>query len=212
VKALDRLDRLAGRDPRKKPWELLPWAPVRRERLLCFDQTLAKTGWVLLDTADRALLATGMLTTPPLDTGDEGNFVRMLDLNKQMRAVMGRTLVGPYAVAVVHEMPPIGAYSRPESSLLAGAALRFAAESLGLPVTMINSRAAKKRLTGNANAKKSELAAPIEELFHLRLAPKPWNHDVRDAAAIGIVASETPLPGEPPCPAPDRKHASKSTT
>lgn len=167
-----------------------PLAPRFRGRIGCFDQTLSKTGSGLLVVGNSIVpMATGMhLGDDGGEKGHEGSLRRAADLFDQFSRLLAYLKVD----LVAHEMPPIATKVRGagESSLCAAVALRCAAKSLGIPVHMVGSQRAKKRVTGNAKAEKKDVKLAIESLLPEIINLKPWNQDVSDAIAVGIVASE----------------------
>lgn len=126
----------------------LPWRrPVRDDlglgKLLVFDQSLSKTGFVAMshDGTPAGLLVHDAQTlrgrAPDGTSGREKDYGEYRDLLRQLLV-----LLLPYSAdghkalegwQVLHEMPPLGSSMRsPESSLLAAAAVEAAAMSLGL--------------------------------------------------------------------------------
>ena len=169
---------------------ILPPAPVFVGKIACFDQTLSKSGFGLVQvTADHKLvpLRTEMFKPTTTEDGHEGNFDQALQLFFAFQVLLAR--LNPDLVA--HEAPPIGGkFNRPESSLMAAQSLRIACKLAGIPVVMIYPREVKKRLTGDAKAQKKDVKLAIERFIPEVADLKPWNQDVSDAIGVGIVASE----------------------
>ncbi len=170
--------------------------------VLAVDQSLAKSGWALFssDTSSGlhciSLEETGTLRKPA-DLALEGfaaSFARAIVLYDEFVE-----LIKEYDPRyVVHALPPVGrmAHSH-ESSLVAATTLQIAATQCDVTVLTLGEQKAKKRWTGNGNAKKPEVRKAVQvalpELTEFRLAEAPklkFNEDIYDAIAIGVTAIE----------------------
>jgi Holliday junction resolvasome RuvABC endonuclease subunit len=142
--------------------------------------------WIKVTQVDE--LARGMWQAPEAVKGHEATLSIAALEYEYFRSIIGKW--GPNRV--VHEMPPVGgAMARPESSLVAATALRCAAAYFDTPVSMIGAQKAKKRWTGNGNAKKPEVKKALEAWRPQLRVEKPWNHDLADALALGLTWAET---------------------
>lgn len=180
-----------------------PQPPSEPDVLLChwtgsmlsWDQTIAKTAWthiICRDGEAPMVVATGMCPTDKTDIKGWGDYLdRAEGLFEQIQAVID--IIKPDLI--VHEAPPMGSgLSKPESSLVAGTAVRLAAKATGIPVCMIHAQHAKKRLTGNGNADKKLVRAAILERWPSVNDLRPKNEDTFDAIAVGVIAAERGSP------------------
>ena len=162
-------------------------------RYLGVDQSLASTGWALLDYEDGkgVIEEIGMiLTDPDIDIkGFEGTFQRATELFRQLRRVQARTLPS----VTVHEMPVVPSARMPSKNREAGPsacmAVRIASEVMGIPVEMLNAQKVKKELTGGAKAQKKEVRAALEAESALTWEKSvgPMNEHTTDAVALAWV-------------------------
>lgn len=163
---------------------------TRPRNVLAVDQTLSTSGWALIEP-DGKVVETGTLRTAPDPTGGHsGNLGRCTTQFLAFAALIRKTLPD----VVVHEIPPVtrpGAkMSRPESSLLAAAALRNAAIMQPVEVEMIGAQAAKKRWAGKSNADKRLVHTALRILDPRLEEIKPMNEHILDAIALGWLALE----------------------
>lgn len=174
--------------PKREAEEAIgPVQPRFPGRILAFDQSLANTGWALIERTG-GVSATGNLKTDPTESkGHEDTLQRGSILYGRYRSLIES--LGPDLV--VHEMPPVGGrMMRPESSLVSANALRNACLGLSVPVEMYGAQKAKKRWTGNGNAKKNEVKEALRRLDPTLASRKPMNEAIFDAIAIGWLACE----------------------
>lgn len=173
------------------------WQPpkVVPGRILGIDQSLSQTGWAML--VDGAVVDTGMIKTEQIEDkkGIEENYSRATGLFVDLVDL----IFHHEPEVVVHELPAIGMkMMRTDASLIAGMAVRCAVQvHQKSQVLMLGAQRVKKRMTGNANADKSEVRDAI-----LRMMPNlkeechdrksPLNNNVYDAIGLAIVAAEHP--------------------
>lgn len=169
---------------------------VGKLRVLSFDQTLANTGYAVVDFIDETrfeIVSTGMVQTPASDKGHRGNLFRSAQLSEEFRNLFHE--IKPHAVAL--ELPPImNAYTRnnrPESSLMAATVImtvveRYQRKRIGLQI--LQAQKVKKRWTGLPKADKNNLKRAMNHLFPEYREHKPNNDNTRDAIAIAMLAAE----------------------
>lgn len=156
------------------------------QRVLAFDQSLANTGYALI--VGGRVIETGNLRTESSETGNESNFIRAIQVFAHVNQLTYRMAPD----LIVHEAPPVGGgrIRNPEASLLSAFAIRLSAHLDDVPVRMETPQAAKKRWTGNARAKKSELKKSLLELHPYLAKIKPMNQAISDAIAVGLLSME----------------------
>jgi hypothetical protein len=155
--------------------------------ILAFDQTLGHTGWALLrwrpDPGMEAF-AQGSWPRGKAAPGFEGNFAHAdllaVDVDELLVRFPG------YVKHIVYEMPAVRGH-RTDSSLMAATAVSSVAAIRHIPHTIVNARHARKVLTGSADATKAEVKKVIERVIPNMKAQKPFNTNVSDAAALGLV-------------------------
>ena len=142
-----RLAHFREGETKPKAWE--PPTRFMPGRVLCIDQSLSATGWVLVNSmGDRLHVHTaGSIVTKPENypNGYEGTLQRALYVARRLDQVVKDA----HGVdAVVHETPPlaVGRMSRPEASLLASLGVRMAADKYGRRVVMVQNQHSKKVL------------------------------------------------------------------
>jgi Holliday junction resolvasome RuvABC endonuclease subunit len=181
-------------------------------RVIGFDQSLTATGWVVIDFFNRerpVWVEHGTIRTEPKDgvKGFYDTIPRCDSIARAVMAIMKRYVpVGDGEArqidAVVHEMPALPSNARKETpgtkvfagrtdaSLMTSIAVRTTCHVLDvtMPIVMISANAAKRTLTGLANAEKEEVKDAVFE----RLGVEPFriNVNVTDAAAAAIAAVE----------------------
>lgn len=169
-------------DPKPKP--LVQVLAHLAGPVLAFDQSLAHTGWAIVD-AQGVVAVTGMLTTPSAG-GPIGNVERAVEIAAQVEDLLAER-ASEYQ-AIVMETPPAGyGMKRPESSLLAAAAIHTAADRRGLMVEYVGAQRAKRVMTGKPNASKAEMKAAVCARTNLADC-KPCNEHVSDAVGLALVA------------------------
>lgn len=164
-----------------------PMAVYPERMLLAFDQSLANTGWALIEGV--TIHKTGNIKTAPSAKGHEGNLSRAWEV----KVAVDELLEYLEPDFVVHELPPmpVPGMRRPESSLLAAAAVQFAARGAGVPMLpMVSAQAAKMRWAGDSNADKKRVRESIQRLDPAVRVIKPMNEATYDAIAVGWFAAE----------------------
>jgi hypothetical protein len=189
----------------------LPWRrPVRDDlgagKLLCFDQSLSRTGFVALECGvglaelrvHQALTLRGH--APEGAVGRDKDLGEFLDLHRQFVE-----LLLPYAGTdwqVLHEATPLGrGLINPESSLLAAAAVQVSAVNLGLAVLKpIDPKHHRTLIAGRMSFREpgEGQVSPAEgkRRFHVELVKTAesvglslalvTNESRRDALAVGL--------------------------
>lgn len=162
-----------------------------RGRLLAFDQSLSSTGYALItcDNDGAYIWETGVLKTTHDLRGHEKTLQRYLELVHDLDDLVDK--VGTVQ-DIVYETPPVGGRMiRPESSLLAAAAVLVCTEDF--KPHMISRQKAAKRWTGKGNSTKKEIR---DALMSFGYTPKEWglawNEHVADALSIGLLFCEQP--------------------
>lgn len=165
-------------------------------RLISFDQSLAHTGWVYLEVEGHTatLMACGQRDSQISLKGHLASIERSASLCSEMEGVL-RTICGPKD-PVIYEIPPVAnRVQRPESSLLAAAALYWAAGNVRriqpFRVYGVSAQKSKKIWTSNPNASKKLVR---EALFRWDPALKERNNKLSehqiDALANGLAWAE----------------------
>lgn len=183
---LSALERFANGATPDEDEEIKPFQAIDLSRqILVFDQSLANTGYALI--YGQQVAATGNITTEIVDKGDEDNFRRGLVIYEAVRGLINHF----QPTHILHENPPVGGRTiRPDSSLISAMAIRVAAHRTDIPIAMLHARTAKKRWTGNANAKKKPMKTAMLSLHPWLNQIKPMNEAIIDALAIGFLAAE----------------------
>lgn len=178
--------------PKKKvEWTIEVVQPIFAGRILALDQSIANTGWAVIEQGGR-VSAQGNLKTEPTTTAKSRSHE---DLLQRASILFNEFVLLMQEVApdlVVHEMPPAGGRMRGggESSLVTANAVRNAATALAIPVRMESAQRAKKRWTGNGNAEKKMVKEALLRLEPSLADRKPMNEAIYDAIAVGWLASE----------------------
>lgn len=168
-------------------------------KIIAFDQSLSKTGYVVLSNLPKTYMdtefkfeQTGMLNAKDDLKGHEKTLDRGMDLFWEIQDVCKAHRPD----AVIFETPPAGGkMSRPESSLLAALTIRLAAiiENPFVKLHMMSRQKAAKRWTGNGNADKKVVRAALEALMdyhHIERLSGYWNEHVFDALSLGLLFME----------------------
>lgn len=174
------------------------YATTRNGVVLAFDQSLARTGWALVDLAgnEAHVLQVGMSPTEPGDeTGFEDSFVRGTQLFDEVRDTIKRFEQVSW---VVHEMPSARMSPQTrnrEAPFVAATAVRCAVSVEGKPCYMLNAQKVKKRLAGNPSADKKDVREALLSMSEVKGLDRGnldyWNDDVFDAVALAVVFGET---------------------
>jgi Holliday junction resolvasome RuvABC endonuclease subunit len=177
------------------------WEPMERDHLahgnvLAFDPSLSSTGMVALahDAQGLRVLASETLRGEASEelTGWELVHAQAADLHNKFVAAM---VLRGHRWVVVHEAPPTGggiAHSNPESTILAGTAVRYAAAHVGLRLLpMISPQAHKKATVGQANADKKTHHRNLRQYLprlEIENIGMVTNEGQRDALSIALTA------------------------
>ena len=168
-----------------------------KRRMICFDQAMANTGWVVIETDPAMGMSILMMhtihTTPrPDKLGWEDTLDRAAEVFSTVYKIMSEWQPS----LVVHELPPIGNgpyMRRTDSSIVAATAVRCASSSWGIPVQMVSAQTAKKFFTGDRNAKKKLVQEALKERYGPLLKDPAFqlNEHTYDALALGCYLLET---------------------
>ena len=182
---------------RRKVFRLPEPEDFRPGTVLAFDQTLTKTGWVLLSNGPLGLeIVAGGLLRPIVDptlTSFTETLAKAVSMQHQYVITLSwHCLAGGNPdyrpEAIVHEMPAVMGY-RTESSLGAAIALHIAAENLDLldRVHMLSKQRAYGHLVGVYPTEKKYVTTAVNRLIPKdRRWTSAWNQDVHDAALLGL--------------------------
>jgi len=132
--------------------------------IVAFDQSLANSGYVVAEVAQKRLSVMASGTIHTVTTGGRKSWTDTLYRARELIEPMGAVLAEYQPVLIIHEMPPIGnsrSMRRPDSSILSSLALWVAAGET--PIRMVDARAAKKYLTGKPGATKKEVRTALEK-------------------------------------------------
>lgn len=178
-----------------EPWVCAPFDPDPDTLVLAFDQSLASTGWALIQPTHPFLVEAGMIRTKPPVPGYEGDFQRGVEIQHAASRLIFDFLIDALdpgmKLIVAHEMPPVGIVEGlGRASLLSGMAIRCAAAMADTPVVMVGAQRAKHRLTGDRDATKPQMRQAVLDFWPHLEGTKPWNEHTRDAISLGIVAIE----------------------
>jgi hypothetical protein len=158
---------------------------------VCFDQTLTKTGWSVLEHRNgRLMVWNADVIVPEAPQGAYANeFERTFEKARQIEVGVRALLKSPAgqgADFIVHEMPAVQGY-RLESSLMAALIIRQQA-ALWCPkvsVYMISRRSAYGTLVGGSDLEKRDGTATVNRLVQ-RHNTRRWNQDVHDSVLLGL--------------------------
>lgn len=192
---------LEGLDPgtqktksRKKEWH--PFSMSDLTQPGCFsgviffaDQTISKTGCGLLRLKSRIdVTNTWTLVTRPTGLKGYADYEQRADeLAHELAVIFDRYTID----LIAHETAPMGGRLRsPESSLAAAMVLHGVAACSNIPVISLDNKHVRHVLTGNQFAEKSEVKKRIEDLFIDAKDWRPWNQDISDGLAVGLVAAK----------------------
>lgn len=178
-----------------EPWVRAPFDPDPNTIVLAFDQSLAHTGWALIQPTHPFVVESGMIRTAAQVPGYEGDFQRGVEIEKQASILIFDFLMDALdpgmRLIVAHEMPPVGVVEGlGRASLLSGMSIRCAASMADVQVVMVGAQRAKTRLTGERDATKQQMTQALLEFWPHLKGTKPWNEHTRDAIALGVVAIE----------------------
>lgn len=194
---------LSGLDvkaPSKKQWRPPSAADLEGPeiRLLCFDQSLNSTGFVVLSRSrarnveiEKSVTLRGESAKGDL-TGFEADYARALHTEDLVSRVLYQW-ADPGLSEIIHETPPVGSKKIPGagiSSRMAGQAIRSAASGRGLArqVVMLNAQQAKTFVCGNSKADKAEAHAAMRQHFgYLPGFEMVTNEHERDALLLGLL-------------------------
>ncbi len=178
-------------------WASLPWFSGI---VLAFDQSLANTGWAIVEFApDKkpSIESFGTIrTSAGAATGFEDSLLRGETLYKAAHEVVKDALLLDMAsghLMVAHESPAmLSKTSRPtnkaEGGPISSMCVRLAAIENGISPVMIGATHAKKVVAGSGLATKPMVKSAV--LFTIENPPPPHklNEHVCDAVAIAITA------------------------
>jgi Holliday junction resolvasome RuvABC endonuclease subunit len=164
--------------------------------LIAFDQSLANTGYVVIDCdpiLGVSFLEMGCFHTVTIDQRKswDDTFNRSVQLFDFLRI-----LVGKYEpTLILHETPPVGEspyVRRADSSIVTATVIRTVAALNHTQVEMVGAQSVKAYLTGNRNAKKKEVREALEIRFDIQLKTPGLvlNEHTFDALGIAVTFLE----------------------
>lgn len=173
--------------PRRRVWHPPTLDDFAFGVCLNFDQTLSKTGWSLVRSADGLTVAdSGTLGGIVEAQGFDGTFVKGLRVFYEMDELL--LAYGEEVDVIVHEMPSVHGF-RTESSLLAAYALRLAADQRDLTdkIVMISRQRAFANIVGPKEYLKKYVTEAVNDLVPPeRRQGDRWNQDVHDSVLLGL--------------------------
>jgi hypothetical protein len=183
---------------RTPEWTPLTISQFRSGKVLAFDQSLrgcsvvamsAKTGTYSGHHTLNVFAVKTFKTNEVEADGHEGTLQQYVALEMKIAQWMTQQNFST-DWQVVHETPPVGGglMARPESSLLAAAAVRTATRGYCLR-PMIGRQKHAKLICGNGNAKKTEHHAALKQsAIDLNISgfEKVTNEGLRDACSIAL--------------------------
>ncbi|MFF7198225.1 hypothetical protein ACFZAM_31515 [Streptomyces sp. NPDC008079] len=194
---LGRFNALATGAPQRKSASWTPPAltAFRPGTVLAFDQTLANTGWALLQHLGEdgiRLLDAGMIR-PPVNglTSHEDSYARAKFIGDCALRVIDAYFLPAGPREVVYERPSMEG-RRTESALLAGLEIYRASNATA---TAVSNRHAKAVIVGRAGTNadpvtKAHVKAAVEHYVSpsrfMGPGDFPWNEHVRDAVMLGL--------------------------
>ncbi len=166
--------------------------------VLSFDQSLANTGYVVLDYC----LAVGVsiLEMDVVHTYTVNNNTSWTDTFQratQLAPHVSSLIIKYHPRIILHEMPPIGKgpfVHRSDSSIVTAVAIWLVADMGEIPVAMVAANKMKKHLTGNPKASKAEVRAALEARYDEKLRMPGFRRNEHTFDALGIAV--TYLEGE----------------
>lgn len=168
--------------------EAEPTPALAEATVLSFDQTIRRTGWVLLDCDGRGVVVRQRGTLRTEATGQSGWASTFADADTQAHQITGlfRLLILSPQSVVVHEMPAVAGGHRTESSSLAAMAIRMRAADWNIPVAMISAQMAKNEVFGYVGAGKAKVAAALKAKSWITYQETPHNEHEYDALALAV--------------------------
>lgn len=170
--------------------KLKPKSQSIEGKVLAIDQSLAHTGWAELVSLRGAinLLKTGTAKTASDYTGFEDSFQRGVGLFTYFEGLF-QWMRPDY---IVHESPGVGPRMRnQEDNIVACTAIRIAANTVQIPVSMIAVQSVRKILLGTAKADKNDVKAEVLKRYpYIKEIPGPRNQHTFDAIGIGLAFIE----------------------
>lgn len=180
--------RRASRTPK---WEPSSLDDLASGRVLAFDQTFSKTGWVMVEVRDGALTihAKGFINEPPIP--DNAKFEDILQRSEWMYdricLAIAEVLGHMFDFDVVHEAPILHGL-RVESSLLGALAVRLACVRLlsRRPSIVENRRMLAILLPPGERMNQVGKGHITRGLLPFLDTRKGWNEHTRDGLALAI--------------------------
>jgi|HubBroStandDraft_6_1064221.scaffolds.fasta_scaffold717569_1 Holliday junction resolvasome RuvABC endonuclease subunit len=158
--------------------------------IMSFDQSLANTGYVVLDyclAVGVSVLEMNVIHTYTVN--DNTSWTDTLQRPTQLVPPIS-ALIGKYHPRIIlHEMPPVGKgpfVHRSDSSIVTAAAIWILADMAEIPVQMVAANRMKKHITGNAKASKAEVRAALEARFDDKIRMPGFRRNEHTFDALGI--------------------------
>jgi len=159
--------------------------------LISFDQSLANTGYVVLDYD--SVVGISILEMDVIHTMSRyGNksWEDTLDRCTQLLQKVLELLLKFRPTLILHEVPPVGrGMYRAESSTVTATVIRCVGYSEKIPVSMVSAQRVKKCLTGDGNAKKRLVREALEKRFEVQLKTPGLKKTEHGFDALGIIVT-----------------------
>lgn len=164
--------------------------------ILTFDQSLANTGYVVLDyclAVGISILEMDVIHTYTVNNNT--SWTDTLQRGTQLAPHVSSLIIKYHPRLILHEMPPVAKgpfIHRSDSSIVTAEAIWVVADMAEIPVVMVSAQKAKKHLTGNAKASKQEVRAALEARYEekLRMPGFRRNEHTFDALALAVTYLE----------------------
>ena len=157
-------------------------------KIVSFDQSLANTGYVVAEVAQKQISVIASGTIHTVNSGGRKSWTDTLYRARELIEPIRGVVAEHDPVLILHEMPPIGnsrSMHRPDSSILSALAIWVAVDPL--PIRMVDARTVKRHLTGKAGATKKEVRTALESRLGGVLDDKHLRRNEHTFDALGIL-------------------------
>lgn len=167
-----------------------PRLVFRETRVLALDQSLANTGWVLLETGGDSVRVVfkGTLRPKSQSLSHEGTYEKAASLEAMLEQVALKCLpLLSSDFVVVMERPSVRGY-RVESALMAGREVyRMSHRLVGSDPVMVSNLTMRKTFGLKAKDPKAKVKEALVP-YVPEVGGREWNEHMRDALALGLAA------------------------
>jgi len=156
--------------------------------IVAFDQSLANTGYVVAEVAQKRISVVASGTIQTVNSGGRKSWTDTLYRARELIEPIREVVTQHDPVLILHEMPPIGNsrnMRRPDSSILSAFAIWVAVDPL--PIRMVDARSVKRHLTGKSGATKKEVRTALESRLGGILDDKHLRRNEHTFDALGIL-------------------------